>query len=248
MDLPRRHHRIPSRHMGREMHLWRIGWWGRPVVVFPSAAGFAHEWEAHGMLDALGELIARGRIKLYCTETNVARAWTRREEPPQERILHHLAFERYLLEELVPFVRADCQSPDAPLATAGCSLGAFYSANVALKHSTTFRWALCMSGRYEARSFTDGFSNMDVYFNNPLAYVPNLEGLALDRVRSHTHLVLVCGQGPWEEGCIEETRALADLCRVKGIPHTRDIWGHDVAHEWGWWKRQAVFHLGRAFG
>ena len=27
------------------------------------------------------------------------------------------------------------------------------------------------------------------------------------------------------------------------IRHERDLWGHDVAHEWAWWSRQARFHL-----
>jgi esterase/lipase superfamily enzyme len=247
MDLPREHHRLPSEAMGRPMHLWRFGHFGQPIVVFPTAAGFAHEWEAQGMLDALADLVAAGRIKLYCTESNVAEAWTRKEEHPASRIRRHVAFERYLLEELVPFIRHDCRG-DVALAAAGCSLGGFYAANAALKFPETFRWALCMSGRYQMTHFTGGFTNSDVYFNDPLAYVPGLGGEALERVRRHTHLTLVCGQGRWEEGCIEETQALADLLQAKRIRHSRDIWGHDVSHEWPWWRRQARFHLHKAFG
>jgi esterase/lipase superfamily enzyme len=239
------HERIPSRAMGRPMHLWRYGHFGPPLLVFPTAAGFAHEWSAHGMLEALGELLAAGRLKLYCTESNVAEAWTRKEHPPEQRIRRHQAFEAYVTEELVPWIQADCRTPGIPIAAAGCSLGAFYAANFALKQPQTFRYALCMSGRYEMRNFTGGFTNGDVYFNNPLAYAPNLEGAELERVRRHTHLTLVCGQGAWEEGCIEETHALADVLAAKGISHRRDIWGRDVSHEWPWWRRQARYHLGR---
>ena len=35
------HERIPSRAMGRPVHLWRYGHFGPPLLVFPSAAGFA---------------------------------------------------------------------------------------------------------------------------------------------------------------------------------------------------------------
>jgi esterase/lipase superfamily enzyme len=72
-----------------------------------------------------------------------------------------------------------------------------------------------------------------------------MDGPTLERVREGTHLTLVCGQGAWEEGCIEETQALADLLAAKGISHSRDIWGLDVSHEWPWWRRQARYHLGR---
>ena len=70
----------------------------------------------------------------------------------------------------------------------------------------------------------------------------------LDRVRRNTHVTLVCGQGAFEEGCIEETQALGGLFESKGIPHDRDIWGYDVAHNWAWWKRQAQYHLSRRLG
>jgi esterase/lipase superfamily enzyme len=238
------HERVPSRAMGRPMHLWRYGHFGKPLLVFPTAAGFAHEWAAHDMVAALADLLEAGKLKLYCTESNVGEAWTRQEQPPDWRIRRHQAFERYVLEELVPWIQADCRTPGIPLGASGCSLGAYYAANLALKFPTAFRYALCMSGRYEMRHFTGGFSNGDVYFNNPLAYAPNLSGDDLERVRQHTHLSLVCGQGAWEEGCIEETQALADVLEAKGISHWRDIWGRDVSHEWPWWRRQARLHLG----
>jgi esterase/lipase superfamily enzyme len=200
------------------------------------------------MLDALAPLVDAGRLKLYCPESNVAEAWTRRDHDAAWRIQRHVAYERFVLDTLVPRIRADCRSPALPLAVAGCSLGAFYAANLALKHPATFRWALCMSGRYAMTHFTDGFSNGDVYFNNPIAYVGSLEGEPLEQIRRHTHVVLTCGQGMWEEGCIDETRSLAGLLAAKQIPHELDLWGHDVAHDWSWWRRQASHHLGRRFG
>jgi esterase/lipase superfamily enzyme len=243
--MKKRLERIHSPQLDRGISLWSYGHFGLPLVVFPTAAGFAHEWEAQGMLDALAPLLDSGRLKLYCPESNVAEAWTRRDGDAAWRIGRHAAYERFVVETLVPRIREDCRTPGIPLATAGASLGAFYAANMALKHPEIFRWALCMSGRYKMTHFTDGFSNADVYFNNPLAYVGNLDGEPLERIRRNTHLVLVCGQGSFEEGCIEETQALADLCAAKRISHERDIWGRDVSHGWNWWQRQAQLHLGR---
>ncbi len=240
--------RVASPQLGRAVSLWSYGHWGQPLLVFPTAAGFAHEWEAQGMVEALAPLLEAGRLKLYCPESNVAEAWTRKEGDAAGRIQRHVAYERWVVETLVPKIREDCQSSALPLAVAGASLGAFYAANFALKYPEIFRWALCMSGRYAMTHFTDGFSNGDVYFNNPLAYVSNLAGEPLERIRRHTHLVLVCGQGKWEEGCIEETRALGALCAARQIPHELDIWGADVSHDWDWWARQARYHLTRRFG
>jgi esterase/lipase superfamily enzyme len=240
--------RIDSPQLGRPVHLWRYGHYGLPVVVFPSASGMAHEWEKEGMIGVLAPFVASGRVKLYCTESNVSEAWTRKDEPLARRMARHAAYERWVLDALVPFVRRDCAWPDAPISAVGCSLGATYAANMALKFPATFRRALCLSGRYLATALTQGETNTDVYFNNPLAYVSNLDGAGLDHVRRNTRLTLVCGQGKWEEGCIEETIALGALLDRKGIPAETDIWGFDSVHDWPWWKKQAAYHFGRLFG
>lgn len=246
--MKKRHELIPSQALGRSVHMWCYGHWGVPLLAFPSAAGMAHEWDAHGMVDTLGDLIEEGRLKLYCVESNVAEAWTQHHRPAEWRIRRHMAYEAFVMQELVPWIRYDCRSAETRIATAGCSLGGFYSANFGLKFPEIFHWALCMSGRYNIDHFTGGFTNLDTYFNNPIAYTSNLEGAHLERVRQYAHLLLVCGQGPYEEGCIDETNELADILAAKGVSHQRDIWGHDVAHDWNWWRRQLRYHVVRAFG
>ncbi len=240
--------RIPSPELGRDVHLWQFGHFGPPVIVFPTAAGFAHEWRAQGMIDTLAPLIHAGKMKLYCPESNVAEALTRKDNPPQWRIDRYDVYERFILDTLVPYVRADCNSPRIPIATAGASLGALYAANMALKHPETFWWSLCLSGRYELRPFLDHHDSPQVYFSNPLAYVYNLSGEPLERVRQRTRLTLVCGRGKWEEGCIEETEELGAVLAHKGISCHTDIWGRDVSHDWIWWKRQAQYHFHRRLG
>ncbi len=239
---------IESPAMGRRMHVWAFGHWGAPLLVFPSAAGFAHEWDRQGMVEVLAPLINSGKLKLYCPESNVSQSWTDRETDPRLRIRRHLAYEQFITAELVPAIRHDCDNAEVRIATSGASLGAFYAANFALKHPETFHYALCLSGRYDTSYFTGGYSNTDIYLNNPMAYVSNLEGEHLARVRDNTHLTLVCGQGQWEEGCIEETQTFARILEAKGISHFRDIWGHDVSHDWSWWHRQAWMHLSKTFG
>ena len=243
-----RYLRIPSHDLGRDVHLWTYGHFGPPVIVFPTAAGFAHEWQAQGMIDALAPWLYAGKLKLYCPESNVAETLTRKDGHPADRIRRYTAYERFVMDTLVPFVREDCHSPSMRIATAGASLGALYAANFALKYPETFWWSLCLSGRYEVRSFLDGYDDQEVYFHNPLAYAYNLHGQALQRVRDNTSVTLVCGQGKWEEGCIEETQELGAVLARKGVDVHTDLWGHDVSHDWVWWKRQAAYHLHRRLG
>ncbi|MCB1051212.1 MAG: esterase [Acidobacteria bacterium] len=245
--MHRRHEILPNAAMGRKMHVWCFGHFGMPLLVFPTAAGFAHEWDRQSMITTLAPLILSGKIKVYCPESNVAETWTSKTNSGEKRMERHRAYEDFIVNTLVPFIRADCRSNAIPIAVTGASLGGFYAANFALKFPDLFNYALCMSGRYNLSHFMGSFQSGDVYFNNPLAYVVNLHGEFLERVQKNTHLTLVCGQGPYEEGCIEETIALADLLLAKGIPHYKDIWGREVAHDWGWWKKQALMHLTHRF-
>jgi esterase/lipase superfamily enzyme len=246
--MHRQAHLIPSELMGRKIYLWQYGSFGAPLLVFPSAAGMAHEWETHGMIEALEPLINAGRLKVYCVESNVAEAWTRKENDPAWRIKRHMAYEQFIVRELVPWIRKDCRSPEIRIAVTGCSMGATYSVNFALKFPELFHYALCMSGRYDITEFAGNLQNADVYFNNPLAYAPGLNGEMLERIRRNTHVVLVVGRGKWEDGNTEETNALADVFEAKGISHQREVWGREVNHEWPWWRRQAQMYLGQRFG
>ncbi len=242
-----RHLQLESPALGRKVHLWCFGHFGLPVIVFPSAAGFAHEWQRQGMVTALGELLAAGKIKLYCPESNVSESWTDKHASLEHRMAKYRQYERFVMETLVPFIRDDCRWPDAPITATGCSLGGMYAALFALKYPETFRRAIAMSGRYLATAFTQGQNSGDVYFNNPLAFVPNLDGADLEKVRKYTNLTLICGRGAYEEGCIEETIAMGRLLDRKGIANTTDIWGLDSRHDWPWWQRQAALHFRRIF-
>jgi esterase/lipase superfamily enzyme len=241
-----RHLLLDSPALGRRVHLWCFGEVGAPLVVFPSNAGVAHEWQRAGMIDALGPLLAAGRVKVYCPETNVSRSFSG-DGSLDARMAQHHAYERFVLDTLVPFVRDDCALPHATMTATGCSVGALYAALFTLKHPETFTRALCLSGRYRASRFFGGAHSEDLYFNDPLAFVPNLSGAALERVRARVHVTAVVGRGAHEAGCIPETAEFGAWLARKEIPHHVAFWGADSRHDYDWWRRQAAHYLGQMF-
>jgi esterase/lipase superfamily enzyme len=246
--MPDRYLRLPSRTFGRPVHLWCHGFYGQPVLVFPSAAGMAHEWQIGGAIEALGPLLRAGRIKLYCVESNVSRSWLSDDASPAEKLALHHDYERFVLDELVPFIDDDCRTPGIPLISCGVSFGGFYALNFALKNPGVFRHALCLSGRYDVGAFLPGERSPEAWYNQPLAYVPGLKGAALSKVREQTGFTLVVGQGPHEGRCVGETLNMAAAMRQVGLRVKLDVWGHDVSHEWVWWRRQLRHHLGLLAG
>ena len=85
------------------------------------------------------------------------------------------------------------------------------------------------------------------YFSNPVDYVAHVHGDHLDWLRSRASLLLVCGEGQWEDttGALESTKAFARMLGEKGIRHELDLWGHDVPHDWPSWRAQLAHHLPR---
>jgi esterase/lipase superfamily enzyme len=224
------------------------GHWGRPVLVFPSEQGRAFDYENNGMVDAVADLIDAGRVKLYCVDSFDAQTWSRADLPLEDRARRHEAYESWIVDEVVPFVHADCGGP-TDIATTGCSLGAFHAVNFALKRADLFPVAIGLSGNYDAAAWNAWGERGDAtYFNNPVDYVAHLGGDHLDWLRSRLSIVLVVGQGAWEThptGALPSTRQFAGLLQGKGIPCELDLWGHDVAHDWPWWQRQLAHHLPR---
>lgn len=228
------------------MQLLAFGHYGRPLIAFPSGGGQFFDFENNGMIDAIAHLIDGGRIKIYCPEGLDQETWLNHGIDPHWRAVRHHAYEDFVLNTLVPAIRFDCQDGDIQIGVTGCSLGAYHAANFALKFPHIFAYSLCLSGRYDLEAMMGTSGSEEVYFNNPLAYVANLHGEALDHVRRHAYLNLICGQGAWEDKCLDETVRLSDLLSQKGIPHERNLWGHDVEHHWYWWRKQLAHYLEKA--
>ena len=221
------------------------GHYGRPVVAFPSENGQVSDWEDRGMVESLGELIDGGRIKLYCVPSYDSESWTRGDLPLEERARRHGHYEWWILSRLVPFVQAD--SSTHQLIATGSSFGAYHAANFCLKRADLFPLAIGMSGVYDVAVQGGGERGDAVYFSNPMDYVAHLQGDHLDWLRGQASLLLVCGQGQWEDttGALESTKRFASLLADKGIPHELDLWGHDVPHDWPSRRRQIAHHLSR---
>jgi esterase/lipase superfamily enzyme len=226
-------------------HILAYGTYGRPVIVFPSENGAVQDWEDRGMVESLAGPLDDGKLKLYCVPSLDGESWTRRDLSLEERARRHGHYEWWILTRLVPFARADSHTPE--LIATGASFGAYHAANFCLKRADIFPVAICMSGVYDVSVLGEGERGETVYFNNPMDYVANLHGDHLDWLRAQASLLLVCGQGQWEDttGALESTRQFGATLAEKGIRHEVDLWGHDVPHDWPSWRRQISHHLPR---
>jgi esterase/lipase superfamily enzyme len=234
--------------LGLDMPIVRYGNRGRPLLLFPTAQADFLENERFWLVKAIEPHLFAGRVQVFSIDSINRFAWMNEQVPIPEKARRQALYSRYVEEEVVPHIRRCVGDPSARTLTSGASFGAFHAANFALRRPDLFPLAISMSGVYDVSVVGGAWDRGDaVYFNNPMDYVSHLHGDHLEWLRSRASLLLVCGQGQWEDttGALESTRRFAWLLGEKGIRHELDLWGHDVPHDWPSWQRQLAHHLPR---
>jgi esterase/lipase superfamily enzyme len=227
------------------MGLLLYGHGGQPLLAFPSQAGRFWDWEGFGMIDAIADLLEGGAITLATIDSIDDETWDNHAAHPAERARRHEAYERYVTDEVLPLLRRDVGREDALVWATGASLGALHAANLFFRRPDVLNGLVAISGVYSTRMFLGDGGAADAYFHDPLAYLPGLwDEWHLERYR-RSQIVVVTGQGAYEEEAVADTRALQEVLHQKGVDATFDYWGHDVDHHWRWWGPMLRHHLGR---
>ena len=98
-----------SSELGREMFFNVYGHAGKPVIVFPSSGGSRHEFGNFGMIDACRSFIERGIIQIYTPDSVDNESWLAKHKSAHDMALAHNAYDRYIMNELVPLIRYESQ-------------------------------------------------------------------------------------------------------------------------------------------
>jgi esterase/lipase superfamily enzyme len=236
--MNREYHRWHSPSLGRDMELLVFGHSGARVLVFPTSLGKFYEWEDRGMVAALGEQLERGWIQLYCVDSVDAESWYARWAHPAGRAARHAQYDQYLLREVLPL---SCHKNDNPfLIVTGASFGAYHAANFAFRYPDRVGRIIGLSGIYDIDRWADGYSDDNVYFHNPTAYLANEhDGWRLDQLR-RLDIILATGRDDPNRGSSER---LSTLLWDKGIGNALRLWD-GWAHDWPWWRDMIRLYIG----
>jgi esterase/lipase superfamily enzyme len=235
-----------SQNLGMEMPLVAYGHAGYPLLMFPTAAADYLEYERFHLVDAIKPLIDAGRVRAYSINSVNRYSLLNEQASPPWKAELLTRYDRYITDEVLPLIRKDTGDAQARPITTGASLGAFLSANAYFRHPDLLRGVIAMSGSYDIRSYLRGYTDDNVYFNNPMDYLSNLnDDHYLPLLRRADAIFILSGQGAYEAP--ERSRHLSKLLSSKGIPHTLDLWGHDVNHDWPWWRKMLPYYLDKLF-
>lgn len=219
------------------MELLVFGHAGARMLVFPTSMGRYYEYEDRGMIDALAEPLENGQLQITCVDSVDAESFYCRWCHPSGRIVRHMQYEDYVVNEVLPLTRSLNDNPF--MIAHGCSFGAYHAMNIAFRHPNLFGRLLAFSGMYDMSSFFDGYYDTNVYFNTPSQYVPNLhDSWQLDALRNMDIVIAVGDQDPH----IENNRALSQALWSKNIWHAYREWD-GWSHDWPYWQEMLQLYI-----
>src|ERR1043166_6283078 len=206
-----------SPNLQMEMPLVAYGHSGQTLLMLPTAAADYLEYERFYLVDSIKPLIEAGKIRAY--PINSVNKWSllNKQMPAKMKAELLTRYDRYITEEVLSLIRNENEEAVARPMTTGASLGAYLAANEYFKHPDLFRGTIPMSGSYDIRSFLDGYYDDNVYFNNPVDYLSNLnDEHYLPILRQADSIYILSGQGSYEDP--KRSRQLSDILNSKGIP------------------------------
>ena len=222
--------------LGQAMPIVAYGHWGHPLLLFPTAAADYLENERFFLIQSIEPAIRAGRVRVFSINSINSQAWMDRGLPVAEQARRQALYARYVEEEVVPYIRHVCQTADLRIGASGASFGGFHAANTVFRRPDLFDSLIAMSGFFDlAPDYLHGYSDDDIYFNNPAWYLEGMDGNSLHLLRTACKLLVMTGQGDYEAP--DASRRLSEILHRKGIPHQLDLWGHDMPHDWPTWRK-----------
>jgi esterase/lipase superfamily enzyme len=244
MPMNREYHKWYSSRMQREMELLVFGHGGRAVLFFPTRMARFYDYENWGIVNALSERIDNGELQLFCVDSVDNESFYNDSIHPADRINRHLQYEQYILNEVVPLMQA--KNSNGYLEVAGCSMGAYHAANLALKHPQLFKRVICMSGRYDLtqsiqdfRDLFDGYHNGDIYFNMPQQFLANISDCRLLNLIREMEIILAIGE---TDPFISDNYYFTQQLWAKGIANQMYVWS-GFAHRPRYWRQMVALYL-----
>jgi esterase/lipase superfamily enzyme len=236
--MNREYHRWHSPSLNRDMEMLVFGHAGARVLVFPTSKGKYYEWEDRGMMGILAHHINNGWLQIFCVDSVDAESWYNYGVHPGARAYRHTQYDNYLYHEVLPFSIHKNGNPF--LMTLGASFGAYHAMTFGLKHPDKVNRILALSGLFDIRSFTGGYSDTNVYHNNPMEFVGGENDPYRMGQLQHLDIIIATGH---DDRLIGSARAMSGLLWSKGIGNALREW-EGWSHDWPYWQKMVLTYIG----
>ncbi len=244
--MNREYRKQHSTSLEREMELLVFGHAGARVIVFPTSCGRFFDWENRGMIDALSHHIEQGWIQVFCIDSVDPESWWNFDAHPKDKALRHLAYHKYVIEEVLPFTKT--QNDNDYVIALGASMGAYHAINIGLRFPEHFNRSVWLSGPYDIAQMSgpyDVFSWVFDYYDenihqcNPAPFIETAPDEQIDKIRKQDIIFAIGETDPLFGGNEKLDRVLNE----RNISHNFRVWG-GFAHDWPFWQEMVLHYIG----
>lgn len=234
--MQERHVKFYSHILNRDIDLLVHGHYGYPILMFPTSMGNYYQNKDMGLLDSVRGSVEAGKVKLYNVGSIDFDSFYAKHLNAAGRIYNYNLYVWFLKNELIPAIQRECSMHR--IGVAGCSFGGYHAANLAFRFPDLFDNMFSMSGAFNIKSFMGGHYDDNVYHNNPVDFMNNVEGWRFN------HMNIVLGTSEWDI-CRKDNVGMSQLLLSKGIKHWYDEkkWAQ---HDWPVWKQMFAEYISKS--
>lgn len=224
--------------LGCDTRIKQYGEGGTPVLAFPGNEGTATDWENHGLIKALDFQLSNGLNQVFCVESVDHEALFNTGREGYQRIIRQRQYENYLLDEVLPFIFT--QARHQFLIAAGIHMGACHALNLICKYPDRVGKAICMHGLFDLKELLNGHYDDNVYYNNPVDYLSNLEDAEqLERLKQKDIRLVTSPHDRYGEHSLR----LSHILWRNAVGHILDKWRDTDLREWNLWAAMLQRHI-----
>ena len=222
-----------SHELNMDIEMLVFGHSGYPVIIFPTTMGMYFESKDFKLIESAKWFLENGMIQIFCPDSIDKVSWYNKHIHPADRVRNHIWYDQMVKNEIVEKIRWN--TPSGKVAVTGASFGGYHAANFAFRHPYFVSHLFTMSGAFDVNSFLDGHYDENVYFNNPVDYLPDLNHGEL------WNMNIILGTSEWDI-CLEANQNMSAILHAKGVNHWLDVRGWKK-HDWPLWREMFPHYL-----
>lgn len=229
------YHKWYSPTLSKDIEMLVFGHAGYPVVLFPTTMGRFFECKNMKLIESAKWFLEEGLVQIYCPDSINELSWYDKGIHPADRVKNHTWYDKFIMDEVVnPICHAKGMQK---VAVAGVSFGGYHAANFAFKHPEKVSHMFSLSGSFDIKSFLDGYYDDNVFYNNPVDFLPGSNHPDLWNMK------IILGTSDWDI-CLEANKTLAKILSDKNISFWFDErkWAE---HDWPIWREMFPHYLSK---
>lgn len=208
------------------------------MLVFPTTLGSCYEWRDRRMHEVLSDPLDNGSLQMFCLDHVHDESWYNKQLHPGARAWRHLQYDQYLYSEVLPFTEGLNREPF--LIATGASFGAYHAACFGFRHPERVNRIIGLSGMYDVKSMTEGYSDLNVYSCNPFDFMQHEQDPGRLEAFRRQDIILAIGK---EDPSYQNNLGFSGILWGKQIGNALREWD-GWAHDWPYWEKMIRMYAG----